>query len=108
MAGILARLLVVDDDPDIVKLVTVAMRSRGYEVDGATSLEDAMTAVAATTYDVVLTDKNLKGSTGLELIDALVLRAPSTAIVLMTRKVRSADLPRSTATWASPSARWKR
>lgn len=33
---------------------------------------------------MVLTDKNLKGATGLELIDVLTLRAPSTAIVLMT------------------------
>lgn len=84
MSGSPARLLIVDDDVDIVKLVSIAMRSRGYLVEGATSLEEAMTAISAGTYDVVLTDKNLKGATGLELIDALVLRAPTTAIVLMT------------------------
>lgn len=78
------RLLVVDDDADIVRLVTVAMKSRGYVVTGATSLTDAMTAISATTFDIVLTDKNLKASTGLELIDALTTHAPTTAVVLMT------------------------
>lgn len=79
-----ARLLVVDDDPDIVKLVTHAMRTRGFLVEGATTLQEALALVDTTTYDVVMTDKNLKGATGLDLIDALSIRSPSTAIVLMT------------------------
>lgn len=78
------RLLVVDDDAEIVKLVSIAMRARGYLVDGATTLPEAVAAIDTTTYSVVLTDKNLKGATGLELIDALTLKAPATAIVLMT------------------------
>ncbi|MDP1921160.1 MAG: response regulator [Myxococcales bacterium] len=78
------RLLVVDDDADIVRLVTLAMRSRGYVVEGVTTLPEAMSLIDSTAYDVVLTDKNLKGATGLELIDALTLRAPATAVVLMT------------------------
>jgi len=84
MPDVPSRLLVVDDDADIVKLLMVAMRSRGYLVEGATTLPEAMSRIASTTYDVVLTDKNLKGATGLELIDALSLSAPTTAIVLMT------------------------
>lgn len=78
------RLLVVDDDAEIVKLVSIFMRSRGYLVDGATTLTEAIAAIDTTAYAVVLTDKNLKGATGLELIDALTLKAPTTAIVLMT------------------------
>ncbi len=78
------RLLVVDDDPDIVRLVSLAMRARGYDTDGATTLDAALAKVQASTYDVVLTDKNLKGATGLELIDAVTLHSPQTAIVLMT------------------------
>ncbi|MBM4778947.1 MAG: response regulator [Archangiaceae bacterium] len=78
------RLLVVDDDAEIVKLIGISMRSRGFLVDGATTLTEAIAAIEATTYSVVLTDKNLKGATGLELIDALSLKAPTTAIVLMT------------------------
>lgn len=84
MAEVPSRLLVVDDDADIVRLVTLAMGARGYLVEGVTTLPEALSLIDATTYDVVLTDKNLKGATGLELIDALTLRAPTTAIVLMT------------------------
>lgn len=78
------RLLVVDDDADIVRLVSLAMRARGYLVEGVTTLNQAMSLIESTVYDVVLTDKNLKGATGLELIDALSLHSPTTAIVLMT------------------------
>jgi CheY-like chemotaxis protein len=78
------RLLVVDDDVAIVKLVSVAMRARGYLVEGANTLAEALALIERTAYDVVLTDKNLKGATGLELIDALTLKSPTTAIVLMT------------------------
>lgn len=106
------RLLVVDDDAEIVKLVSIFMRSRGYLVDGATTLTEAIAAIDTTAYAVVLTDKNLKGATGLELIDALTLKAPTTAIVLMTAypKAPSAGWPRSMATWASRSSRssWSR
>ncbi|MBE2248310.1 MAG: response regulator [Myxococcus sp.] len=78
------RLLVVDDDADIVKLLMLAMRTRGYLTEGVTTLAAAISLIDTTTYDVVLTDKNLKGGTGLDLIDALGLRSPTTAIVLMT------------------------
>jgi two-component system, NtrC family, response regulator GlrR len=78
------RLLVVDDEADIVRLVSLAMMARGFDVDTASSLSEANAQLDARTYDVVLTDKNLKGATGLELIDALAFKAPTTAIVLMT------------------------
>lgn len=84
MTTLPTRLLVVDDDTDIVKLVSHAMRARGFLVEGASSLPEALKLVEATTYDVVLTDKNLKGATGLELIDVLTMKSPATAIVLMT------------------------
>jgi two-component system response regulator GlrR len=77
-------LLIVDDDADILRLVSVAMKARGFEVATALSLEEGLRHLERTVFDVVLTDKNLKGATGLELIDALSIRAPTTAIVLMT------------------------
>ncbi|MCA2976670.1 MAG: response regulator [Myxococcaceae bacterium] len=77
-------LLVVDDDEDILRLVSVAMKARGFEVSTAITLADGLALLEHTTFDVVLTDKNLKGATGLELIDAVAVRAPTTAVVLMT------------------------
>lgn len=84
MAGGPPRLLVVDDDPAIVKLVMLAMSARGYAVEGAASVVQALGLFDAAPFDVVLTDKNLKGATGLELVDTLAKRAPATAVVLMT------------------------
>jgi len=78
------RLLVVDDEADIMRLVSLAMMARGFDVDTASTLVEANARLDTNTYNVVLTDKNLKGATGLELIDALAIKAPTTAIVLMT------------------------
>ncbi len=78
------RLLVVDDEADIMRLVSLAMMARGFDVDTASTLAEAIARLDTNTYNVVLTDKNLKGATGLELIDALAIKAPTTAIVLMT------------------------
>ncbi|MDX2009723.1 MAG: response regulator [Myxococcaceae bacterium] len=77
-------LLIVDDDTDILRLVSVAMTARGFEVATASTLEEGITHIERRVFDVVLTDKNLKGATGLELIDALSIRSPTTALVLMT------------------------
>ncbi|MCU0700219.1 MAG: response regulator [Myxococcaceae bacterium] len=77
-------LLIVDDDVDILRLVSLAMKARDFEVATASTLEEGVTQIERTVFDVVLTDKNLKGATGLELIDALSIRSPTTAIVLMT------------------------
>jgi two-component system, NtrC family, response regulator GlrR len=77
-------LLIVDDDADILRLVSLAMGARGFQVTTAMTLDEGLRHLERTTFDVVLTDKNLKGATGLELIDALSIRSPTTAIVLMT------------------------
>lgn len=61
------RILVVDDDPDILNGTALLLEKAGYTVDRAASGEAALTAVAAQPPDLVLLDRDLGGIDGLEV-----------------------------------------
>ena len=50
------RLLIVDDEPTFVEVLKAHLEFRGYEVDGASSGEEALTKLAYESFDVVLLD----------------------------------------------------
>ena len=52
----MTRILVVDDEPQIRKALSVNLRARGYEVDVAASGEEALTLAAANHPELVLLD----------------------------------------------------
>jgi two-component system KDP operon response regulator KdpE len=65
------RVLVVDDEPPIVRAVAANLRVRGYEVLTAASGEAALTAVEAHQPDCVVLDLGLPGIDGLEVLRRL-------------------------------------
>ena len=91
-----ARILVVDDEPSIVRAVRANLGNRGFRVDVATSGREALERVQAHP-DLILLDLGLPDSDGLELIRALRERARAPIIVLSARgaerdKVTALDL----------------
>jgi CheY-like chemotaxis protein len=62
-----ARILIVDDNPTNLKLVTYLVRANGYEVDTAGDAEQAVAAIAANRPALILMDLQLPGIDGLEL-----------------------------------------
>jgi DNA-binding response OmpR family regulator len=62
----LGRILVVDDDPRICRLVRSFLAQKGYEVADASSGEDALKRIRSEKYDLVLLDNWLPGITGIE------------------------------------------
>lgn len=77
-------ILVVDDDPVMREMVTDLLGSRGYDVDTAGSAEDALEKAEAREFDCVLTDLQMPGMDGMELLGNLHERFPETPVVLMT------------------------
>jgi DNA-binding NtrC family response regulator len=77
-------ILVVDDDPEMRELVLDVLRNEGYEVAVAQDGVEAVQALRGRTFDVVLTDKNLPGPSGLELLSELRRACPGAQIVMMT------------------------
>ena len=66
-----ARLLVVDDEPDLRTLYDITLQRAGYEVLTAGDLEQARALLAQQTFDVLVTDMRLPDGQGLELIEWL-------------------------------------
>ncbi|WP_402845404.1 response regulator [Microbacterium sp. GXS0129] len=82
------RVLVVDDDPDVALLVKVLLERRaGAEVEVATSGESALARVGAFRPDLVVTDIEMPGLSGLELLAELRRRMPGVPVVVMTAHV---------------------
>jgi len=63
-----ARILVIDDDPSLLRALTISLSARGYEVTGARSGEEGLDRVAHWHPDLVLVDLGLPGIDGVEVI----------------------------------------
>jgi two-component system KDP operon response regulator KdpE len=94
--GATARVLVVDDEPAILRTVRANLGRRGFDVDVASTAEDAL-ARAERGTDLIVLDLGLPDQDGLDLIRALRARGDTPIIVLSVRdgekdKVRALDL----------------
>jgi len=78
------KVLVVDDEPTIVDLVGRMLRRTGLEVFGVNSGEAAVEAMREHRPIVVLTDKNLPGIGGLDVVRAGRTIIPDAQFILMT------------------------
>src|SRR5579884_3795802 len=76
------RILVVEDEDKLRRVVQLHLESAGYEVDGAATAEQALPL--ATLADLIITDLRLPGMDGLEFIKQLHNRGISAAVIVMT------------------------
>ena len=84
MSAAQAEILLVDDDPDLLQLITLRLSSAGYRVSTAASGEEALGKLAARRPDVVITDLRMDGMDGLALFDRIRSDAPSLPVILLT------------------------
>jgi two-component system KDP operon response regulator KdpE len=84
------RILVVDDDPQIRRVLKVTLSGHGFEVDDARNGEEALERLRARRADLVLLDINMPGLSGLDVCRAI--RAHSeVAIIMLTVRDEEAD-----------------
>jgi two-component system KDP operon response regulator KdpE len=79
------RVLVVDDEPQIVRALSTNLRARGYLVETAASGEDALRAAAEVRPDIMILDLGLPGMDGIEVVRALRGWTSLPVIVLTVR-----------------------
>jgi two-component system, OmpR family, KDP operon response regulator KdpE len=85
-----ARILIVDDDPQIRRVLKVTLGGQGFEVDDARNGEAALEKIRQARFDLVLLDINMPGLSGLDVCRAI--RATSEiAIVMLTVRDSEAD-----------------
>src|SRR5207302_9767756 len=76
--------LLVDDDPDLLKLISLRLTSAGYRVRTADSGETALAALAVARPAAVITDLKMPGIDGLALFDAIHRQHPALPVILLT------------------------
>jgi putative two-component system response regulator len=79
-----ARILVVDDEEPVRRLIARQLAPLQYETVGAGTLDEARETLAVGTFELVLCDVSMPGGSGLELVREIVTRHPDTAIVMVT------------------------
>ena len=85
-----ARVLVVDDEPGIVDLVTYGLRREGYEVDSAVDGESGLVRARETPFDLIVLDVMLPGMSGMDV--CRTLRSESDVpIVMLTARDAEVD-----------------
>jgi len=92
-----ARLLVVDDDADMLRLLSMRLTGAGYEVTAVTSAESALTQLEIEHPQLVLSDVRLPGRDGLALFDEIRKRHPTLPVILLTAHGTIPDAVEATA-----------
>ncbi|TAK72967.1 MAG: response regulator [Betaproteobacteria bacterium] len=77
-------ILLVDDDLDILKLVSMRLRASGYEVQAVDSGHAALAALAASRPQLVITDLKMDGMDGMALFEAIHDTAPTLPVIILT------------------------
>jgi two-component system KDP operon response regulator KdpE len=85
----MTRVLVVDDEPQIRRALSVNLSARGYDVDLAATGEDALRRAASAHPDAVLLDLGLPGIDGTDVVRGLRGWSTAPIIVLTVRDAES-------------------
>src|SRR5579863_2474416 len=80
------RVLVVDDDPQIRRVMRTTLDAKGYGVDEAGSGEQALDLARAEKYDLIILDINLPGKSGVETCREIHSTSPTPVIMLTVRE----------------------
>ncbi|MGE0333059.1 MAG: sigma 54-interacting transcriptional regulator [Ramlibacter sp.] len=91
------RLLVVDDDADMLRLLSMRLTAAGYRVSAVGSAEAALAQLDIERPQLVLSDVRLPGRDGLALFDEVRARHPSLPVILLTAHGTIPDAVEATA-----------
>ena len=79
-----ASILLVDDDADLLRLLTLRLEAAGHTVIGARSGEEALARLAAERPQLVITDVRMPGMDGTALFEAIHRAQPTLPVIMLT------------------------
>lgn len=90
------RILVVDDDASILRVVATILRRERYDVDTASGGRDALSKIELTLYDVIVLDLMMPEVSGLDVLGSLHVRVPQVKCVVILSAASSFEVARAT------------
>jgi DNA-binding NtrC family response regulator len=91
------RVLIVDDEGELVSALVERLALRGFEAEGVTTGDAALERAAGGAYDVILLDVKMPGLGGLELLQRIREHSPDQRVVLLTGHSSAKDAARGMA-----------
>ncbi len=80
----MAKILIVDDEPDMRRILAVNLRRDSHVVIEAAGAAQAIATVAQEDFDVVLTDQKMPDGSGLDVLRAVLQDDPTTSVIFLT------------------------
>ena len=78
------KILLVDDDPGLLRLLSIRLRAEGYEVEAVESAHKALATLNRFSPDLVITDLRMDKMDGIGLLKELQTRSPGLRVVIVT------------------------
>jgi len=80
----MGRILIVDDEPHTRRVLALNLKQDGHEISESAGVQEALRLIAASDYDVVLTDQRMPDGDGLQVLAAAMEADPVAAVVIIT------------------------
>jgi two-component system response regulator GlrR len=78
------RILLVDDDPGLLRLLSIRLRAEQYEVEAVESAKEALAALPRFRPDLVITDLRMQAMDGIGLLKEIQRQRPGLCVLLLT------------------------
>jgi len=92
------RILIVDDEPHVIRVLKLALRPRGYEVESVSDPRQAIDKLRILAPDVLITDIQMPGLSGRELCERIHAEMPQRSFLIL---VMTAMADRENREWVS-------
>lgn len=80
----MARILIVDDEPNMRRILSLILLEQNHEVTEAVGLKNALEILGSTQFDLVITDKKMPDGDGFEILAFVRENEPSLPVVMLT------------------------
>ena len=77
-------ILIVEDELEIIELLSDYLKKKGYEVASATNANDAIKKIEETDYDLIISDLMMGETNGLELLNAVKKIRENAVVIIIT------------------------
>ena len=80
----LHRILIVDDEPNMLHMLSSVLRDDGFDPECASSAQEALEMASTMSFDFILSDVRMPGMDGIQLLEALRARGIEVIVILMS------------------------